>query len=234
MKKMSIIIKNLDKSYHGKKILNNLSIMVKNGEMIAITGKSGSGKSTFLNIIGLLEKPDAGTISIDGTNHFSRKTRRLFLRDKIGFIFQNFALIEEESIRENLALALHHIPKGKKETEMKKALQEVGIHHDLKTKIYTLSGGEQQRVAIARVLLKKCDIILADEPTGSLDEENRDHIMQLIKKLNDQGKTIIIVTHDQKVAAYCDRIIDLDKENKGYSHTEEVTIPPYEERKLNN
>ncbi|HDR4868823.1 TPA: ATP-binding cassette domain-containing protein, partial [Bacillus cereus] len=133
-------------------------------------------------------------------------------RNKLGYIFQNFALMDNETVGKNLEVALkfQKVTKEEKKDLMKNVLEQVGLSCSLKTKVYTLSGGEQQRLAIARVLLKKCNIILADEPTGSLDKENRDQVINLLKKLHNEGKTIIIVTHDINLQNSFSRIINLD------------------------
>lgn len=210
---MSIImLENVSKSYN-KKVLDNISIDIKEGELVAITGESGRGKSTLLNIIGLLEYPDEGKLIIDGEVNVkpsSMKANKI-LRNKISYLFQNFALIDEESVYSNLMLSLKYnsCSKSEKKEKIKNALNKVGLENYEKRKIYELSGGEQQRVAIARVILKPSKIILADEPTGSLDEKNRDQVISLLKYLNKEGKTVVIVTHDKNVANECDRIIEL-------------------------
>lgn len=215
---MGIIeFKNIKKSYNNHKILDDFSFEIIEGEMVAITGESGSGKSTILNIIGLLEKVDVGSYIIDRQENIkisSRKATKV-LREKINYLFQNFALIEEETVSYNLQLALKYVKVNKKEKEemIKSALEQVGLKDYQDKKVYELSGGEQQRVSIARCILKPCKIVLADEPTGSLDKNNVALVLDLLKKLNKQGKTIIIVTHDDFVASECSRIINLKKAN---------------------
>lgn len=211
---MNIIeISNLNKKYFDKVIFKDFSLSIKKGEMIAISGRSGCGKSTLLNMIGLIEKFDSGEIIIDGVKNIkiNSKLANKFLREKISYLFQNFALVDEETGEENLRLAIKHTIKNTKkiEEEIIRCLKFVGLEGCQKNYIYELSGGEQQRVAIARLMLKPSEIILADEPTGSLDEENRDIIISLLKELNESGKTIIIVTHDNYVAKQADRIIFL-------------------------
>lgn len=209
-----IEIKGLKKSFGEHVIFDNLNIDIKRNECVAITGKSGKGKSTLLNIIGLLEKKDHGHINIEGNVNAvlnSRKGRQL-LRNTIGYLFQNYALIDSETVFYNLNIALR-FEKMKKKDKMNKiinALKEVGLSKDdLYKRIYKMSGGEQQRIALARIILKPCKIILADEPTGSLDEKNRDMVLKMLKTLQTEGKTILIVTHDHYVANFCDRIIEL-------------------------
>lgn len=216
MKKICELI-NVSKSYGDHVVLDNISMVVYEGEMLAITGKSGSGKTTILNIMGLLEKPDSGIVKL-----FDERSPRInsvraikLLRTKVSYLFQNCALVDDETVDYNLEIPLIYSKKTRKEKqELKRAaLEKVGLNISLKRKIYELSGGEQQRVAIARILLKPCDLILADEPTGSLDPDNRNEIMRILKELNHAGKTIIIVSHDQYVAEACGRTVKLDKGN---------------------
>lgn len=211
---MSIIkLSDINKVYKNKIVLNKFSLEVQEGDFIAIMGPSGSGKSTILNIIGLLEKIDAGNLIIDGeTNiHPNSSKAAKFLREKISYLFQNFALVDEETVEYNLNLALKYVygPKKDRFERLKKALSFVGLEGYEKRKIYELSGGEQQRVSIARIMLKPSKIILADEPTGSLDEQNRDLILDYLEKLNREGKTIVLVTHDHSVASRCHKIVNL-------------------------
>ncbi|MCR8995119.1 ABC transporter ATP-binding protein [Brevibacillus sp. 7WMA2] len=203
----------VSKRYQDHLVLEHINLKVYEGEMLAITGKSGSGKTTVLNIMGLLENPSSGTVKLFDKNSpriGSVQANRL-LRTKIAYLFQNYALIDDATVEYNLEIPLLYSRKSKKEKQKLKmdALEKVGMDIPLKQKTYGLSGGEQQRVAIARTLLKPCDLILADEPTGSLDIDNRNEIVKLLKGLNNEGKTIIIVTHDQYVAEACDRIIKL-------------------------
>jgi putative ABC transport system ATP-binding protein len=211
---LSIIkLDNVTKLYGKRKILDNFSIEVNEGEFVAITGKSGSGKSTILNIIGLLETIDDGNIIIDGKKNLSPSSSEAvrLLRSTISYLFQNFALIDEQTVANNLLLALRYVKESKKVKlqKIKEQLITVGLEGYENKKIFELSGGEQQRVSITRIMLKPSKIVLADEPTGSLDTGNRDTIMNLLKKINNEGKTIIIVTHDKEVAEVCGRIIQL-------------------------
>lgn len=206
-----IEIKNMCKTFDKKTIFNNFNLEVKSGEFLGIIGKSGRGKTTLLNIMGTLEGVDSGTIKIMGKDINKRKMKRLLLRDYIGFIFQNYALIDNESVNENLKVAINHKKMNKKQKQeaISLALKEVGLDNYDKEIVHTLSGGEQQRVAIARILLKDPALILADEPTGSLDIENRDIVVSLFQKLHKQGKTIVMVTHDQSLSKFFSRIIEL-------------------------
>ncbi|MFC9419367.1 putative bacteriocin export ABC transporter [Bacillus mobilis] len=210
-KELEIKLDHITKKFGEKYIFQNFNLDIYKNEFIGIMGKSGAGKSTLLNIIGLLDEPDEGTVMIEGYDN-PYKHKKFFFRNKLGYIFQNFALMDNETVGKNLEVALK-FQKGTKEEKkdlMKNVLKQVGLSCSLKTKVYTLSGGEQQRLAIARVLLKKCNIILADEPTGSLDKENRDQVINLLKKLHSEGKTIIIVTHDINLQNSFSRIINLD------------------------
>lgn len=211
---MSLIeLNNITKSYGDKTIFKDFSLKVEGGDFIALTGDSGCGKSTLLNIIGLLEEFDSGEIIIDGKTSPSLNSRvaNKILREKISYLFQNFALVDEETVEYNLKLACKYVKANRHEKEfsISEALKHVGLKGYEKRKIYELSGGEQQRVAIARIMLKPSKIILADEPTGSLDEKNRDVVLNLLKTLNKEGKTLILVTHDKYVASQCDKIIHL-------------------------
>ncbi|MFT8709986.1 MAG: ABC transporter ATP-binding protein [Sporolactobacillus sp.] len=207
---------NVDKSFGKHHVLCQVSFKVNFGEMVALTGKSGVGKSTLLNIIGLLEKPDRGSINLLGSpapKPGSSKASKM-RRHHLAYLFQNYALVDHASIDDNLAIALTYSRKSVKEKEQMKrqALDKVGLDLPLKQKVYELSGGEQQRVALARAFLKPFDVLLADEPTGSLDEENRDHVLRILTEFKKLGKTLIIVTHDPHVAAVCDREVKLDEE----------------------
>lgn len=183
-------------------------LTIAHGEMLAITGPSGSGKTTLLNILGLLESPTEGRLELFGEpapRPWSAAATAL-RRTRLGYLFQNYALVDDQTVDYNLDLAFAggNVPDG--QTMKGKALERVGLSRMHASRpVYTLSGGEQQRVAIARLLIKPCDLILADEPTGSVDAENRDSILAVLRQLNNAGKTLVIVTHDDVVAGACDR-----------------------------
>ncbi|WP_144466314.1 ABC transporter ATP-binding protein [Bacillus sp. FDAARGOS_235] len=208
---MEIELKNISKKYENKQVLDNFNLVVNKGEMMAITGQSGTGKSTLLNIVGLLEEPDSGDVIIQGIENAwkSEKKQIELFRYTIGYLFQNYALIDNETVSKNLDVALEYVKLPNKEDKKKEVLEKVGLLDKLNSKIYQLSGGEQQRIALARLMLKKNDIILADEPTGSLDEGNRDQVLSILKSLNNEGKTILIVTHDPEVSKICTNVVTL-------------------------
>lgn len=195
------------------KALDGINLNVKEGEMIAIIGKSGSGKSTLLNILGGLDNVTKGTYLFNNkvVPLFDQKKLAKFRKDNIGFIVQYFALIEDMNVLENIALPLKY--SNKTHQEIKKVTENILEKLGIKDKMYKypneLSGGQKQRVAIARAIINNPKLILADEPTGALDEETEKTIMEIFKNLNKQGKTIIIVTHDSKIANQCNRIIRL-------------------------
>ena len=201
-----ITLNNISKKYNEKNIVRNFNLKINKGEFISIVGESGSGKTTLLNIIGLLEKQTSGDIVVMGIKNPTSKELTKLQREFYGYVFQNYALIEEDSVQTNLKLALKYNKVIDKQAEINRALKLVGYN---KKKVFELSGGEQQRLALARIMLKKCEIILADEPTGNLDNKNRDIVFNILKDLNKQGKTIVIVTHDNYIANKCDKIIKL-------------------------
>jgi putative ABC transport system ATP-binding protein len=206
-------LRGIRKRYGVRTVLDDFNLQIEAGEMVALTGVSGSGKSTILNIIGLLDTPDDGEVRLLGRRAPKPRTRTAnhFLRHHLGYLFQNFALIDNETVTHNLEIALTYSGRTpSKRQRIAEALAQVGLPGAEDRKIFSLSGGEQQRVAVARLLLKPCDIVLADEPTGSLDADNRDTVLDLLQKLKEAGKTIVIVTHDDGVAAKCSRVIALD------------------------
>lgn len=191
-------------------VFDDFSYVFEKGKFYAITGESGSGKSTLLHMIGGLESYHEGSIVMNQSIPIQRKRANHKLwRDHISFIFQNYALIDKETVNENLKMVTRIQKEKNADSKIKEALHKVGLYGCENKPIFTLSGGEQQRVALARVLLKKADIILADEPTGNLDMKNRNIIFQLLKSLQQEGKTIIMVTHDMELARQCDEILHL-------------------------
>ena len=193
--------------------LRGASLSVDKGEMVAVMGKSGSGKSTLLNILGGLMTMDEGKLRVGGKKVDFRKKKYLlnYRRREVGFVVQYFALIDDMNVYKNVSLPLRYqgIPRAKIRQRTKKMLRNLGIEEKAKSYPGELSGGQQQRAAIARALVKNAKIILADEPTGALDEDTGNDVMKLFQRLKMKNRAIIIVTHDSKVAEYCDRIVYL-------------------------
>ena len=193
--------------------LNGVNINVEDGEFVAIMGPSGCGKSTLLNILGLLDTPTEGKywLGDEEVGHLKERERTTYRKGRIGFVFQNFNLIDELTVEENIDLQLKYLGIGKAERKERvlDILRKVKLSHRAKHYPHQLSGGQQQRVAIARAVVGKPSIILADEPTGNLDSKNGVEVMQLLSELNDEGTTIVMVTHSQHDATYAHRIINL-------------------------
>lgn len=204
-----ITLNRINKSFDGKVIFENFSIGIESGDFVIIRGASGKGKSSLLNIIGLLETPDSGEVLYNGVVVKNEKTKLIYKRKDISYVYQNYGLLENETILKNLTLPLNV---SKKEiTKLKSVMKKVGLQDlSLKTKIFTCSGGEQQRIAIARAILKEPKLIIADEPTGNLDRDNSDNVINIFKALNKQGITIIMATHDSDYFGVGNKIINLD------------------------
>lgn len=206
-------LENICQEYKGNKVVDNINFSIKDGEMVAIMGKSGKGKTTLLNIIGLIAKPSSGDLFLfnEKNEDINTKQAMLLRRHRIGYLFQNYGLVEDETVKWNLNIALEYKNLSKKERllRIKEALKILNLDGLIEKKVYMLSGGEQQRIALLKLYLQESQLILADEPTGSLDEENRDVIIKMLKDFNNEGKTIVIVTHDNYVAQSCGRIINL-------------------------
>jgi ABC-type antimicrobial peptide transport system, ATPase component len=214
---MIVELKNIDKNYGAGQIevpaLKNVSLQVDDGEYIAIMGPSGSGKTTLMNIIGCLDHASKGTYILDGVdiaqlNDSQMSNVRL---NKIGFVFQNFQLLVKENALENVALPLIYAGVSREErlARAKEALAQVGLKERMTFLPSQLSGGQKQRVAIARAMINHPKILLADEPTGALDQTSGQQVMELFQKLNDEGMTIVMITHDAKVASHAKRILHI-------------------------
>ncbi len=201
-----IEIKNLSKSFGEKKLFDNYSLQIDDGEFVIFTGVSGCGKTTLLNMIGSLERVDSGEITVDSMDITKKKNQREYLKRKVGFLFQNFALVDNKTVEDNLRLVKNDCRSG---VSIEEALKMVGLSDKAKQKVYSLSGGEQQRAALARLIVKKCDCVLADEPTGSLDRKNADAVFSILEKINESGKTVIMVTHDESFKQKGKRVIEL-------------------------
>ena len=212
---MILNLQNIYKDYQQEKlvvpVLKDVSLTVEEGEYVAIMGPSGSGKTTLLNIFGCLDRPTSGTYELAGENVLKLKDRELSdLRLKsIGFVFQSFQLMPRESAVENVALPLSYAGVRKKERRSRatKALERVGLGDRVNFRPTQLSGGQKQRVAIARAMVNHPKILLADEPTGALDSKSGEQIMELFDSLNEEGVTIVMITHDPKIAAKAKRIV---------------------------
>ena len=208
-----IRLENINKSYGKHKILENLNISIFPEDFITIIGASGSGKSTFLNILGTLEDYDSGEVESFGYKDPIKdyKNSMILRREKIAYLFQNFALIENMTVKENLDIALKYSKYKNDKEKIRQILDMLGVVDKIDNKIYELSGGQQQRVAMARVLLKPYQILLADEPTGSLDKSNKDILIKILIEENKKGKTIVLVSHDMdfiKISKRAYKIID--------------------------
>lgn len=193
--------------------LNDVDIEVGEGEFVAIMGPSGCGKSTLLNILGLLDNPTAGEYYLNGTevSRYTEAQRTSLRKGVIGFVFQSFNLIDELNVYENIELPLLYmgVPAAERKRRIEQAMERMAIGHRAKHFPQQLSGGQQQRVAIARAVVSNPKLILADEPTGNLDSRNGKEVMDLLKELNREGTTIVMVTHSQHDASFADRIIHL-------------------------
>lgn len=211
-----IVIKDLCKSYKKDgsteiKAVDNVNLEIRQGEFTAIVGPSGSGKSTLMNIIGLLDIPDSGSYTIDRKEVSDLSVDELaeIRNKKIGFVFQQFHLLPKTTAKENVEIPLIYSDKKDISELAAEALKRVGLSDRINHIPSELSGGQQQRVAIARALVNNPEIILADEPTGNLDSKSGVEIIEVFKNLNRQGKTIILITHDQKIAEHADRVLKI-------------------------
>ena len=209
-----IEVKNIHKSFGTLEVLKGVDLTVEKGEIVSIIGKSGAGKTTLLQIIGTLDKPDAGNVVIDGVDVFALKEKELadFRNRHIGFIFQFHQLLPEFTTLENVMMPamIARMPEKEAEKRAVQLLTELGMAERLTHKPNQLSGGEKQRVAAARAMMMSPDVILADEPSGSLDESNKNELHKLLLQMREQyGQTIIIVTHDKELAEISDRVIEM-------------------------
>lgn len=212
-----IVIKDLHKSYkmgsNELHVLKGINFNVEEGEMVAIMGSSGSGKSTLLNIVGMLDLLDTGSYTLDGVPIVNlNETKAAKYRNKfLGFIFQSFNLINYKTALENVALPLYYqrVPKKERDEKALQYLTKVGLANWATHLPSELSGGQKQRVAIARALAAQPKVLLADEPTGALDSTTSYEVMQLLQEINDEGKTLLVVTHEGDIAKMCKRIVQL-------------------------
>lgn len=210
MKKELIKINNLNKEFGKVKALNNINLSVYEGEWLAIMGPSGSGKSTLLNILSLMDTPSSGEYILDNENleQMDEEQKITLRREKIGLVFQQFHLIPYLNALENVMLSQYY-HSSVDEEDAKMVLEKVGLSHRLTHLPSQLSGGEQQRVCIARALINNPELLLADEPTGNLDETNEQIVLQTLQKLKNEGKTIVLITHNPDLAKFADRTLIL-------------------------
>lgn len=203
-----IKLENVDVQYGSLDVLRNFNLEINEGQMIALCDRSGSGKTTILNLISGFIKPKVGSVFVNDKNvsKLSKKDHRKFLKNEISYLVQDFALLEDETIYDNLEFVFDGSKKDKREI-VQRTLKKVNICKDIDTLVYTLSGGEQQRIALARIMLKKGDIILADEPTGNVDFENASMILGYLSDLAKVGKTVVVVTHDTNFIEMYDEVI---------------------------
>jgi putative ABC transport system ATP-binding protein len=206
-----IEIEKLSKSFGPRTIWSGVTLEVNPGHMLALVGPSGSGKSTLLNCLGLLETPSAGAIRYGGKDivQFGERAKRRFRRDVLGYLFQNYALMENATVAANLEIAIKPQRRGKPCVETAEALERVGLASRGKEKVSRLSGGEQQRVALARLIVKQPVLILADEPTGALDHDNAVMVVDTLREMSKAGCAVVIATHNDYVRDRCDTTFDI-------------------------
>ncbi len=215
---MSLLtVKNVKKIYTTRfggnqvQALSDINFSVEEGEYVAIMGESGSGKTTLLNILAALDKPTSGTVLLNGKNIVSINGKEIaaFRRDNLGFIFQDFNLLDNFSLKDNilLPLVLEQVPPEEMEPRLMPVAKKLGIHDILQKYPYEVSGGQKQRAAAARALITKPQLILGDEPTGALDSRTTDSLLRLFHEINEEGQTILMVTHSIKAASHANRIL---------------------------
>lgn len=215
--KSIIQLENVDKTYKRKTLFSHFNLNVEENALLGITGKSGCGKSTLLFIMSALTKPDSGKVWINGKDYQNRlkhsEIQRLY-QEHISFVFQNYLLDDSETVYSNLKVPLSALKVSKKEyaSRMLQALAEVNLPQiDLKQHVCELSGGEQQRIALARAIMKPYQILFCDEPTSSLDSGNSEFVMNKLADLKNSGKTIVIASHDRQVLSFCDQIVKIEE-----------------------
>ncbi|TDX77342.1 putative ABC transport system ATP-binding protein [Rathayibacter sp. PhB151] len=204
-----ILATHLAKGYGRRTLWSGLDVTVASGSTLALTGASGSGKSTLLNCLGLLDAPDSGSIEVDGEEltRLRAHGRRRFRRDRLGYLFQSYALVDTATVEQNLAIALGE-RRGRSD-RFERALERVGLAGRGRERVARLSGGEQQRVALARLLVKSPTLVLADEPTGALDAENSETVLDVLTELAGHGASVVVATHDRSIASWCDSRLHL-------------------------
>lgn len=211
-----IKLTNINKSFDGRVVLSNVSLSIKKNEFVCIIGESGVGKTTLLNIIGLLDKADNGEVNLCGKTKFSRKDILELRRNFFGYIFQDFLLMQDETVEDNIKISKKYNKELTKK-DIEEVMEKVRLNNSyLNKRVCYLSGGEQQKVAIARMMLKPYELVLADEPTGNLDEKNKREVIEIFKDIKKSGKTIVCVTHDKDVSDSADRVINLNNLQVGF------------------
>lgn len=202
-----ITVRKLTKSFGPRTLWEDLDLRVEAGQMLALVGASGAGKTTLLNCMGLLETPTGGQVLFEGTDltRLGPGARRRFRRDHLGYLFQNYALIENATVRDNLDVARRRGRGG----DPAQALERVGLGGREKETVHHLSGGEQQRVALARLLVKQPSLVLADEPTGALDRDNGRMVVDLLREMSREGRAVVITTHNDRVRDACDTAFEV-------------------------
>ncbi|KQQ04182.1 MULTISPECIES: ABC transporter ATP-binding protein [unclassified Rathayibacter] len=204
-----ILATDLTKGYGRRSLWSGLDVTVASGSTLALTGASGSGKSTLLNCLGLLDAPDSGSIEVDGEEitRLRASGRRRFRRHRLGYLFQSYALVDTATVEQNLAIALGE--RRGRAGRFEGALDRVGLGGRGRERVSRLSGGEQQRVALARLLVKSPTVVLADEPTGALDSENAAMVLDVLTELAGHGASVVVATHDDSIASWCDARLHL-------------------------
>ncbi|MCH1939361.1 ATP-binding cassette domain-containing protein [Holdemania massiliensis] len=206
---MEIKIRNLRKCYGKHELFSNLNLKITSGKINCLYGTSGCGKTTILDIIGFIEPYQGGDIFYNGKKIVKSAQKRKMLREKVGFIFQDFGLIENETVAQNFNMVYKIKRMKNREKRIQSTLKKLQLENMLNRKVYELSGGEQQRIAIAKVLLKNPDLILADEPTASLDVENKQIVLNMMREFANAGKTVVVVSHDPEIIEFSDVKLDL-------------------------
>ncbi len=202
-----INIEKMTKKFSSNIVFDSFDLKIDDGEFVILSGDSGCGKTTLINIIGGIEPIDSGKISVNNYELSGKYDKTDFFRNCIGFLFQNYGLVDNKTVKQNIEIVKKS---SRSSLSLEEVLKKVGMENTEDRIVHSLSGGEQQRIAIARLLYKKCSIILADEPTGSLDKKNTQIVMELLKDLNkNQKKTIVMVTHDETLLNEADRVIKI-------------------------
>lgn len=220
---MKVEVVNASRRIGDTQVWSNLNYFFSPGSIHVVTGVSGSGKSTLLNCVGLVDRCSSGIISYDGVelNKASERSRRKYRSRHIGYLFQDYALVDYDTVRANIELGMVGVrSRRQKRVMVDRALERVDLRGRADSHIYELSGGQKQRVALARILVRDVSVILADEPTGALDDTNADMVMGLLRELAEEGVCVIVATHDTNVMDHADSRLDLDVQSKDHEATE--------------